>query len=296
MLVWQAHKTKLRQLAFSPDSRWLVTTAGSSKYPSVWEAATGAKHPTKASYNFSGVPQLAFAPSGELLLGNDSHVAICRMPDVVRVGHLDVSSFADATVAVCPATGRVVAGEMRRWLVWDGLGDLSTYRSRKPDRKVAIAPAIPLKFAYSSTGAHFAVADTALELWDPAPGRKPVRELRDPGGAKATLFAFNRDDTLVAVAFGQRVAVWALADADAPPVQLRGHTGMVRAAGFLPSGGLLTAGMDGVVRVWDANSGNELRSHDWGIGKVQAATVSADGTLCAAGSDDGRVVVWDTEG
>ena len=296
MLVWQAHKAKLRELAFSPDGRWLVTTAGSSKYPAVWEAATGAKHPTLASYNFAGVPRLAFAPGGELLLGNNSHISICRMPDVVRLGWLDTGNFADSTVAVCPATGRVVAGEMQRWLVWDGIGDLGEHHTRKPDRRVAIAPAMPSKFAFSSTGAHFAVADTSLELWDPAPGRKPLRFLHDPRGSKPSCFAFDRDDARVAVAFAKSVLVWTLADEQAPPVQLRGHTGMVRAVGFLPSGGLLTAGMDGVVRVWDANSGRELRSHDWGIGKVQAATISADGTLCAAGSDDGRVVVWDTEG
>lgn len=296
MLVWQAHKSKLREMAFSPCGRWLVTTAGSSKYCSVWVAATGARHPTLASFNPDGVPRLAFAPGGELLVANAAHVAICSMPDVVRLGWLDTGFYADRAVAVCPATGRVVAGELSRWLVWDGLGDLSTHRGRKPDRRVPIRPAMPSTFAFSSTGAHFAVADLSLELWDPAPGRKPLRFLTDPGTSKPTQFAFDRDDSRVAVAFGTRVLVWSLAHENAPPAQLRGHTGMVRAVGFLPSGGLLTAGMDGVVRVWDATTGAELRSHDWGIGKVQTATVSADGTLCAAGGDDGRVVVWDTEG
>jgi WD40 repeat protein len=53
--------------------------------------------------------------------------------------------------------------------------------------------------------------------------------------------------------------------------------------------------MDGTARVWDQNTGAEIRSFDWGIGKVTVAAVSPDGTLCAAGSADGRVIVWDVD-
>jgi WD40 repeat protein len=66
--------------------------------------------------------------------------------------------------------------------------------------------------------------------------------------------------------------------------------------GFLPGGGtVLTAAMDGTVRLWDAATGAEQRSFDWGIGKVRVAAVSPDGTMCAAGSDDGRLVVGDVD-
>lgn len=66
----------------------------------------------------------------------------------------------------------------------------------------------------------------------------------------------------------------------------------VRAVGFSTDGGtVLTAAMDGTVRIWDVNTGAEVRAFEWGIGKVRAAVVSPDGALCAAGSDSGHLVV-----
>jgi WD40 repeat protein len=53
--------------------------------------------------------------------------------------------------------------------------------------------------------------------------------------------------------------------------------------------------MDSTARLWDSATGAEKRSFDWGIGQVLVAAVSADGTLCAAGSKDGRIVVWDVD-
>jgi WD40 repeat protein len=53
--------------------------------------------------------------------------------------------------------------------------------------------------------------------------------------------------------------------------------------------------MDGTVRLFDSTTGAETRSFDWSIGPVQAAAVSPDGTLCAAGGDDGHLVVWDVD-
>src|SRR5262245_16653144 len=41
MIVWKAHKARIRHMAFSPDGAELATTAGSSKFVWTWRAATG---------------------------------------------------------------------------------------------------------------------------------------------------------------------------------------------------------------------------------------------------------------
>ncbi len=148
---------------------------------------------------------------------------------------------------------------------------------------------------YSPTGRFFWITSHCVLLYD-VTTHTPMRALTDEHDASARAVAFTPDESRVCVAFGHRAAVWRLDDMAPPPVKLRGHKQQVRAVGFLPGGGtVLTAAMDGTVRLWDADAGTELRSFDWGIGKVRVAAVSPDGTMCAAGSDDGRLVVWDVD-
>lgn len=65
---------------------------------------------------------------------------------------------------------------------------------------------------------------------------------------------------------------------------------------FHPSGRwFLTCGDDARVRVWDADSFAEVKSLQWGLGRLRSVAVSADGTLAAAGGEDGNIVVWDLD-
>lgn len=51
-----------------------------------------------------------------------------------------------------------------------------------------------------------------------------------------------------------------------------------------------------IVAVWDARSWTPSKSYAWKAGKLCSVAVSPDGTLAAAGSETGKVVVWDVEG
>lgn len=77
--------------------------------------------------------------------------------------------------------------------------------------------------------------------------------------------------------------------------ELRGHTGDIRKVTFSPDGRLLlTASMDGTLRLWDGHTGapvgEPLRGH---AGEVLAAAFSPDGRLVAAGGGDSVVRIWD---
>ncbi len=65
---------------------------------------------------------------------------------------------------------------------------------------------------------------------------------------------------------------------------------------FHPSGRwILTSGIDARVRVWDADQLTEVNAFQWGVGTLRSVAVGADGTVAAAGGEDGNIVVWDLD-
>jgi WD40 repeat protein len=65
---------------------------------------------------------------------------------------------------------------------------------------------------------------------------------------------------------------------------------------FHPSGRYLAAtSNDRTVKLYDTTTWNVARAFAWEIGRLRSVAFSPDGMLAAAGSDTGKVVVWDVD-
>jgi WD40 repeat protein len=65
------------------------------------------------------------------------------------------------------------------------------------------------------------------------------------------------------------------------------------ALAYHPSGRYLFAtSNDTTVHVFDTTTWERVKRFTWQLGKLKAVTVSADGTLAAAGGDNGDIVIW----
>jgi WD40 repeat protein len=58
---------------------------------------------------------------------------------------------------------------------------------------------------------------------------------------------------------------------------------------------IATTRTDGTVWFWDPATLRQLRSFDWKLGKLVSVAFSPDGSLAAAGTERGQVVVWDVD-
>lgn len=74
---------------------------------------------------------------------------------------------------------------------------------------------------------------------------------------------------------------------------LTGHVGYVRAVAYSPDGQTLaSAGDDGVIRFWDAITGEERRQLKGHTGVVSAIAFGPDGKTLASAGGDGTVRIW----
>jgi len=119
--------------------------------------------------------------------------------------------------------------------------------------------------------------------------RTDRRWLADPDGAAAAGCAFRADESRVCVAFGHRAVVWRLDDAEAPPLKLRGHKA-TGACGRLPAWRRDSVHCRNGRQPCGSGTRTPGRSSGRSTGasaRCDNAAVSPDGTLCAAGGEDG---------
>ncbi len=80
------------------------------------------------------------------------------------------------------------------------------------------------------------------------------------------------------------------------PVQINcGHSNFIESVAFTPDGAtVLTGGLEGTARLWDAQTGTEI--HRFEGGKiVQSITFAPDGATVLTGGNDGTARLWDVQ-
>lgn len=81
-----------------------------------------------------------------------------------------------------------------------------------------------------------------------------------------------------------------------PLLSLVGHTEHVATVGISPDARhVLSGGWDDTIRLWDANTGAEVRRFEGHTDAVGSAVFSPEGRTMASGSTDGTVRLWDVQ-
>ncbi|MBN9522789.1 hypothetical protein J0H58_30435 [bacterium] len=307
MLVMRAGAPKVRidELAFSPDGAAIAAPAGAAGL-CLWTPLAAGTKSEVLQLPVKVVKRVAFAPDGHTLYaGNDR---LCAFDLATRSGPVvDIPQWGALKFGVSPDGTRLVVAEIQRETdatritVWK-TGELDAPPLAATTPSLVYSP--PL---FPPAGDRFLLLEGTLlpsRSWE----YRRVTRSAETGGVIEQSPPFPDDpDQMILSPDGRTVACRTRAvirvypatggwGTDVPTIKNDGKQHFTGIA-YHPSGELLAAtSNDKTVKLYDTASGALARTFTWDIGRMRSVAFSPDGLLAAAGSDTGKVVVWDVDG
>jgi WD40 repeat protein len=142
--------------------------------------------------------------------------------------------------------------------------------------------------------------DGTARLWDARTAQELRRFAGHEGGVYAV--AFSPDGGRVATAgWDGTTIVWDANDGKVISI-FSGHSGRVTGVAFLSDGNIITSGIDGTLRQWDLQTGEErsrsalFEASVDGVDGIEDMAFSPDGGRAVLVGGTGEVVLWDVAG
>jgi WD40 repeat protein/tRNA A-37 threonylcarbamoyl transferase component Bud32 len=269
----RAHLGSVFAAAFSSDGHQLVT-AGEDPDAWLWDLRTG--HSRALPVGEAAVGAAAFSPAGDELVLADR----------------------DGTLWAYDANGRLLlraestehtGGTVPALTASTGVPPRPT-----PLRPVDPAAVIPISSVAFDRDGKRMVTTTVRGLVQISDGLLRDRISADAGFAIAAAMFDPTDPARVAIGGAGEAQIWRITGGSLALEQaIEGPTGDVRALAFTHDGTrLVTAGADGLARIWNARTGRLLGTRDPHGGPIDAIAIADDDQILWTGSADGTARAW----
>jgi len=291
---FQGHEASVERVAFSPDGRKLVSASWDGVVK-IWDVVSGKEIETLQGHP-GQVASASFSPDGRaiafLSLSEDGRDQI-KIWDVASGRELR-SMFGQQDklmcLAFCPDGRKIAAvgfnsGMLRVWDVWTGQQLISIQHEYRL-----------MCVAFSPDGSEIASGgNEGIAIFDSASGRQK-RRLTKTHGATVSITFSPDGERLATLSVECYVQIWDLVLGREKRLlgsaqRLTGGGGQVA---FSPDGRWLAATCGEEVRIWDAESGEELHALKWHLKWINGLAFSPDGSRLATCSNDRDIKLWAT--
>jgi WD40 repeat protein len=306
-----------RCLAFSSDNSLAAAGADDSTIR-LWDTKTWTELRLLDGH-LAAVTALLFSSDGQTLVSGsiDNSVAVWNLDDVPETTSIEEHSDGYTALAAAPGAPMVAMGRGDGLVnLWD-IADRELVASFGADGNTGHKTAInALGFSSSADLLASGSGDGTLCVWkagSSAPALQkqvgPVTSVAWRADKSAVVYGFGNRGSLVEepvafgaaggrIASGRRGTGGAVMNdfRDRPAYTVDRHSGGISAIAVTPdSRRVITASDDATVRVWDLNTGRQLRVFTGHKDRVWGLAVSRDGRTVVTGSLDADIRIWNIE-
>jgi WD40 repeat protein/predicted Ser/Thr protein kinase len=288
----EGHSDAVLDVQFSPDGRWLASLSLDGTVR-IWNSRT-ARLTSTLDGQRGNLNAMAFSPDGQAIVtGSSESVFLWDVetgkPRRTLVGTQRAGLQAASAVAYSPDGSLIATGALAVRL-WDAeTGELVASFASIPPGISALA--------FSRDGRRLVSGTSRGEglVWDVSTfGGTVLRRT----GQHISGSDLSRDGARMVITYGRSIEVIETGSPDithswqieADPTEAQ------RALAISPDGKWVAAGWgDGVLRIWELASGQEIASLSGHGGRITALDWSPDGRRVVTGSVDSTVRIWDLE-
>lgn len=281
---FHGHLRQVKAVAFTPDGKLLVS-ASLDRTLRLWDAATG-EEVRKLNGHAAGVTGLALAPSGQVAasVGRDRTL---RLWDLVAGKELavapDLPSVPEYPVFTADGEQVVVFVPPAEIHIYDRAGALLRKLGPVHEQEV-----VCVAFSPDASLAALGDANGTVRLWDVTKGERIGGDW-GAHSALADLAFLPGRRALLTVGGDGVIKIWDLAKRQQPERTWAGQSRQVLAIVFNADGKrVVTLARDRTLRLWETETGRELRK--WHLpGPAASVALAPDGGTVAVANEDTTV-------